>query len=67
VTLTILQKFANKRLVKYTLTPFETKLMKYANNGEILLDVCTSVRAHCNNNNTLMYTSLTRAVLMNPC
>ena len=40
----------DKRLIKdvknYTLTPLETKLTKYANSGDILLDVCTLFNAH---------------------
>jgi len=48
------QRCVNIRLVKRVLTPFETKLTKYANNGEILLEVCMSFRAHCNTSNTLI-------------
>jgi len=42
------------RLSKCKLTPFETKLIKYANNGDILLEVCMSLRAHCNNSTMIL-------------
>jgi len=40
-----------QNLYLHVLTPFETKLTKYASSGEILLDVWTLFNAHWNNVN----------------